>query len=225
MAGKNNASAPRLSRRKKAGASAPALFPMFVKLVGRPCLVVGAGSVAQAKIEGLLPTGALLRVVAPEATATIAAWAARGRLSWERRRFAASDLDGAFLVIAATSSGEVNQSVFRAAEARGILCNTVDEPERCHFYYPAVVRRGQLQIAISTGGLSPSLAHRLRVELEAQFGPEYEPWLEWLGEARRVVLAKPLSEARRQRLLERLASRPMFQRFARQSTRRKGVSL
>jgi precorrin-2 dehydrogenase/sirohydrochlorin ferrochelatase len=190
---------------------------MFLKLAGRLCLVVGAGSVAESKIEGLLPTGARIRVVAPQATPGIAAWAAQGRLSWEQRKFQTADLDGAFLVISATSSPQVNAAVFRAAEARGVLCNAVDEPERCHFYYPAVVRRGRLQIAISTGGLSPSLARRLRIELEKRFGPEYGPWLEWLGEARRALLAKPLPPPRRRVLLERLAAQPNFRRFARPS--------
>ncbi len=189
---------------------------MFLKLAGRRCVVVGAGSVGQSRIESLLPTGAHIRVVAPAATPAIVAWAAAGRLRWERRTFDPADLDGAFLVIAATSSPAVNEAVFRAAEARGVLCNAVDEPDRCHFYYPAVVRRGQLQIAISTGGLSPALAHRLRVELEKQFGPEYGPWLESLGEARRAATIKPLPAAQRRRLLQRLAAEPAFRRFARQ---------
>lgn len=187
---------------------------MFVKLSGRRCAVVGAGSMAQSKIESLLSTGAIIRVIAPEATPAVAAWAAAGQVGWERREFAPADLDGAFLVIAATSSPAVNEEIFRAAEARGVLCNAVDEPERCHFYYPAVVRRGQLQIAISTGGLSPSLAARIRRELEAQFGPEYGPWLERLGKARRVVMAKPVAPARRRVLLERLAGQAAFRRFA-----------
>ena len=187
---------------------------MFLKLSGRRCAVVGAGSVAQSKIESLLPTGALIRVVAPEATPIVAAWAEEGSLTWERRKFESADLDGAFLVIAATSSPAVNEAVFLAAEARGVLCNAVDEPERCHFYYPAVLRRGQLQIAISTGGLSPSLAARIRRELESQFGPEYGPWLEWLGKARRAVMAKSVTPARRRLLLERLAGQAAFRRFA-----------
>ncbi len=205
------------SREAKRAAAPPVLFPMFVKLSRRRCVVVGAGSVAQSKIESLLPTGAHIRVVSPEATPSVAAWAEEGRLTWERRKFAPADLEGAFLVIAATSTPAVNDAVFRAAEARGVLCNAVDEPERCHFFYPAVVRRGQLQIAISTGGLSPALAHRLRVELEEQFGVEYGPWLEWLGKARRAAMAKSVTPARRRLLLERLAGRPAFRRFARQN--------
>jgi len=138
------------------------LFPMFVKLAGHKCLVVGGGKVAEAKVEGLFASGAVVVVVALEVTEKIAGWNRERRLTWHARRFQPSDLDGAFLVIAATGVDAVNESVFREAEVRRILCNAVDEPERCHFYYPAVVRRGALQIAISTGGLSPALASRLR---------------------------------------------------------------
>jgi precorrin-2 dehydrogenase len=194
------------------------LFPMFVKLKGRRCLVVGAGRVAQDKIEALLRCGAEVLVVAPRAERRIAAWAARGRLRWDKRRFAPSDLDGAFLAIAATSLPQVNQAVFEQASARDILCNAVDQPAHCHFYFPAVVRRGRLQIAISSGGRSPSLTRRLRLELEEQFGPEYGAWLEWLGAERQRVLAREPDPALRRRLLARMASRSSFDRFVRRSS-------
>ena len=198
-----------------------ALFPMFVKLAGRQCLVVGAGAIAEAKIDGLLRAGAQVRVVAPDATGAIAALAGEGRIAWEPRSFQPSDLDGAFLVVAATSSRAVNEAVYREAEARRVLCNTVDQPELCHFYYPAVVRRGDLQIAVSTGGKSPSLAHRLRVELEEQFGPEYEAWLEWLGAARKTVMAQQPDPEKRKRILAHLAGTQMFERFRQRGARRR----
>ena len=194
------------------------LFPMFLKLAGRRCLVVGAGRTAEGKIESLLRSGAEVLVVAPSATLRISAWAARGRLRWEKRRFVPADLDGVLLVIAATSSAETNQLVFEQAGARNILCNAVDQPARCHFYFPAVVRRGQLQIAICTGGLSPALAHRLRCELEEQFGPEYAFWVERLGAARLSVLARYPDSAARRRLLTRMASRGAFERFVRRTS-------
>jgi len=200
------------------------LFPMFVKLPGRRCLVVGGGKVAEGKAESLLTSGAAVVVVAPEVTDKIATWNREQRLIWHARQFQPSDLDGSFLVIAATGAGAVNESVYREAEARGILCNTVDEPERCHFYYPAVVRRGRLQIAISTGGLSPALASRLRQELEEQFGPEYERWLEELGAMRRDTFARRLDPQRRAGLLKRLASRQGYERFLRSKRRRTGGS-
>lgn len=183
----------------------PQLFPMFVKLAGRNCLVVGGGRVAEPKIESLLGCGAEVRVVAPSVTPAIATWWRENRLTWRSRGFHPSDLKGKFLVVAATSLAEVNEAVFRHAEAGGVLCNAVDEPERCHFYYPAVVRRGDLQIAISTAGASPALASRLRGELESLIGPEYGAVVERLGSARKRLLARPMDPQRRRRILHRLA--------------------
>ena len=198
------------------------LFAMFVKLTGRKCLVVGGGPVAEGKAEGLLASGATVVVVAPAVTDKIGGWDREHRLAWHARPFQPSDLQGAFLAVAATEVDAVNESVFREAEARGILCNAVDEPERCHFYYPAVVRRGPLQIAISTGGLSPALASRLRQELEEQFGPEYERWIEKLGVLRREAFARRPDAGRRRRLLHRLASRKGYERFLRGERRTGG---
>jgi len=200
------------------------LFPIFVKLAGRKCLVVGGGPVAEGKLEGLLASGANVVIVAPAVTEKIVRWSDEQRLVWHARRFEASDLEGAFLVVTASGVDAVNEAVFREANARGILCNSVDEPERCHFYYPAVVRRGPLQIAISTGGLSPSLASRLRRELEAQFGPEYERWVEQLGALREKAFACRKDPRRRTRLLQRLASRRGYERFLRADRRRNGGS-
>lgn len=187
------------------------LFPMFLKLEGRSCLVVGAGSVGAPKIESLLETGACVRVIAPRVNFAVGEWAGSGAISWEAREFVVSDLDGVFLVIAATSSREVNQLIFREARRRNILCNVVDDPERCDFYYPAVVRRGNLQITVSTNGLSPALAQRIRRELEEQFGPEYGEWLEQLGQIRRQLFASAIHPEARRRLLHRMASREAFE--------------
>ncbi|HYN15364.1 MAG TPA: bifunctional precorrin-2 dehydrogenase/sirohydrochlorin ferrochelatase [Terriglobales bacterium] len=200
------------------------LFPMFVKLAGRKCLVVGGGPIAEGKVEGLLASGASVVVIAPEVTDKIARWKDQGRLTWHVRHFQPSDLEGALLVVTATGLPAVSESVFREADARGILCNAVDEPERCHFYYPAIVRRGPLQIAISTAGLSPALAGRLRAELEAQFGPEYERWLQKLGAMRRALFARRIDPRRRTRVLQLLASRKSFERFLRLEKRRTGGS-
>jgi precorrin-2 dehydrogenase/sirohydrochlorin ferrochelatase len=188
------------------------LFPMFLKLEGRSCLVVGAGSVGAPKIESLLETGACVRVVAPRVNFAVGEWAGSGAISWEAREFVVSDLDGVFLVIAATSSREVNDLIFREARRRNMLCNVVDDPEHCDFYYPAVVRRGNLQIAVSTNGLSPALAQRIRRELEEQFGPEYDEWLEQLGQIRRQLFASAIHPEERRRLLHRMASREAFER-------------
>jgi len=183
------------------------LFPMFVKLEGRAVLVVGAGQIAESKIGGLLETGARIRVVALQATEQVREWAQSGRIALEERAFSPVDLEGAFLVVVGTSSRELNELVFREAQQRGVLCNVVDVPEQCDFFYPAVVRRGDLQIAISTSGQSPSLAQKLRQQLERQFGPGYAAWVAELGETRREVLRSSLDPERKRYLLHSLASR------------------
>ena len=198
------------------------LFPMFVKLRDRLCVVVGGGQIAESKIQGLLAAEANVRVISPEVTESLAAQACGGQVEWLPKTFEPEDLSGAYLVVAATSAIEVNHEIFREAEARGILCNAVDDPDYCHFYYPAVVCRGALQIAISTEGLSPALAQRLRRELEAQFGPEYEPWLNWLGAARRFLRAKNDDPEETRQLLHQLASREMFEKFLQETARANG---
>jgi len=197
------------------------LLPIFAKLRDRRVLVVGGGAVAEGKIEGLFAAEARVRVVAPRVTAAIAQWIAQGKVEWRAKTFAPGDLDGAYLVIAATSAPGVNEAVFAEADARGILCNAVDDVERCHFYYGAVVQRGDLQIAISTNGKSPALAQRLRLQLEKQFGPEYELWLEWLGAARELLRASEGSTDSKKVLLHHLASQPMFERFLDEARRRR----
>lgn len=191
------------------------LFPMFVKLAKRRCLVVGAGKTAEEKIPTLLRCGAHVLVVAPTATRTIRAWAAESKIIWEARRFEVRDLDGMFLVLVATPQRTMNRTVFEQAQLRRVLCNVVRDRPLCDFYYPAVVRRGPLQIAISTAGHSGALAQRLRKQLESQFGPEWETWLRWLGEARASLYDDPLSPKRRRTMLHRLASREKQEEFLR----------
>jgi len=191
------------------------LFPMFLKLTNRPCLVVGAGRVGEPKIESLLAAGAAVKVVAPQATEALRQWARAGKLDWRPRPFEPADLDGVFLVVVATASPDLNDSVYREAQRRGVLCNVVDDPPRCDFYYPAVVNRGELQIAISTNGQSPALAQRLRRELEQQFGPEYAAWLEALGRERERLFARPSDPEERRRILHRLVTRERFEEFVR----------
>lgn len=187
------------------------LFPMFVKLDGRQVLVVGAGRVGEPKIRGLLATGAKIRVVAREASKAVREWAGKSEIALVERTFVLSDLDDVVLVVVATSSRDLNELIFSEAQSRRILCNVVDVPEQCDFYYPAVVRRGDLQIAISTSGQSPSLAQRIRQQLERQFGPGYARWVAELGGTRRRVLASDLDPERKRFLLQSLASGEAFE--------------
>ncbi len=191
------------------------LFPIFVKLQGRLVVVIGGGSIAEEKIAGLLTADVRVRVISPAITPALAE-RVRGRtIEWLPKVFEPGDLCGAHLVIAATSVPGVNEAAFREAEARGIFCNAVDDIEHCHFYYGSVVQRGDLQIAISTNGKSPALAQRLRQELEAQFGPEYEVWLERLGAARELLRAASSEGESNKKLLHQLASQSAFEQFLR----------
>ena len=202
---------PRLKAKKDG------LFPIFLKLSGRRCLVVGAGKTTEEKIPTLHASGAVVSIVAPAATPKIQSWIHEENIFWAKKRFDPHDLDGIFLVVAATSSKAVNRTVFQEAQRRNILCNVVHDRAYCDFYYPAVVRRRPLQIAISTAGHSGALAQRLRQELEFQFGPEWESWLKWLGEARKSLYEDPLSPRRRRTMLHKLAARKnqedFFRRF------------
>jgi len=183
------------------------LFPMFLKLENKRCLVVGAGKVGEPKIAGLLDTGARVSVIALEAGEVVHEWANAGKIRLELRAFVPEDLNGVFVAVIATASSTLNEFIYREAQRRGVLCNAVDVPEFCDFYYPAVVRRGDLQIAISTSGQSPSLAQKLRQQLERQFGPAYAQWVAELGATRKLVLASDLDPERKRELLHSLARR------------------
>ena len=183
------------------------LFPMFLKLEGRQCLVVGAGKVGEPKISGLLETGARIRVVSLDATPTVREWARAGFIELDLRAFSPDDLDGAFLAIVSTNSRTLNERVYHEAQRRGVLCNVVDVPDLCDFFYPSVVRRGDLQIAVSTAGKSPSLAQKIRQQLEKQYGPAYAAWVQELGETRKLILASDLDKERKLDLLHSLASK------------------
>jgi precorrin-2 dehydrogenase / sirohydrochlorin ferrochelatase len=183
------------------------LFPMFVKLAGKKVLVVGAGKVGEPKIAGLLETAARIHVVSLEASPAVRGWAREGKIELELRPFHSTDLEGVFLAVVATSSRTLNERVYDEAQRRGILCNVVDVPDLCDFFYPSVVRRGDLQIAVSTAGNSPSLAQKIRQQLEKQFGPGYTDWVRELGETRKVILASDLDKERKLDLLHSLASR------------------
>jgi siroheme synthase-like protein len=188
--------------------SAPTpLLPVFLKLEGRSCLVVGAGHVALEKVGSLLTAGAKLRVVAPNALPEVVALEKQGRLNWVRRAFEENDLDDTFLVIAATDSPKVNHAVYEAAVARQILANAVDDPPFCDFYFSSVVRRDSLQIAISTAGESPAVAQQLRREIDESLPEDVGPWLREVGKLRREVLATHPAGPQRKDLLHTLAQR------------------
>lgn len=186
--------------------SAP-LLPVFVKLKGRSCLVVGGGAIGLQKVRSLLECGANVTVVAPDARDDIRDLDGQGKIVWHRRRYVAEDISGMQLVIAATNDPEVNHAVYSDAVAAGVLANAVDDPPFCDFYFGSVVRRGPLQIGISTAGESPALAQRLRQKLETLLDEGTGPWLERLGALRRHVLAAHPAGEKRNDLLRTLATR------------------
>ncbi len=174
-----------------------------VDLEGRSCLVVGGGSVALEKVRGLVECGAQVTVVAPQVVEELL------ELGVEivRRGYRSSDLDGRFLVVAATSTPSVNRRVFRDAEARSLLCNVVDVPELCSFILPAVVRRDPIAIAVSTGGASPALAQRIRDDVSDLLTPEHAELALKLRELRPWARAHlPTYEARREFFAELVAT-------------------
>jgi len=183
------------------------LFPIFLKLTARPCLVIGAGNLAESKIESLRAAQGKVTVIAPQANPKILDLAASGEIELIQREYAPGDVSNYFLVVTATNVPAVNRAVYHEAVSKNIICNAVDDPPFCDFYFPSVVRRGDLQIAISTAGASPALAQRLRKEINAQLPLDTGDWLADLGNLRReVVAAEPLNESRKL-LLHQLASR------------------
>ncbi len=185
------------------------LFPIFLKLDGRPCLIVGAGNVALEKISSLLQAGASIRVVAPAACEAVEKLFAESQITLERRSFEEADLEGQTLVVTATNSKDVNRAVFLASQRRGLLCNSVDDPPNCDYYFASIVQRGSLQIAISTTGESPALAQRLRREIDAQLPNDMARWLKDLGGLRREILASHPAGEDRKALLHTLAQLPV----------------
>ena len=174
-----------------------AYYPVYLNLRGRRCVIVGGGAVAEGKIGRLLDSGADICVVSPDATPGIRQFVADGAVRWERRQYRHGDLDGAFIAIAATNAREVNRRIFEEAEARGVMLNAVDDPPNCSFIAPSIVQRGPVTLAISTGGVSPALARKLREALQVS---EDLAWTDLSG-----VMAEARARLREAGLLSRIA--------------------
>jgi precorrin-2 dehydrogenase/sirohydrochlorin ferrochelatase len=172
-----------------AGSAAPAVYPVALLVAGRPCLVVGGGPVAAEKAAGLLACGALVHVIAAEAGPELRAIAGLAGLTIDRRPYRPGEAASFRLVVAATGDPAANRVIYEDAEAAGIWVNSADDPEHCSVFLPAVLRRGPLTVAISTGGASPAFASWLRRRFEAEIGPEYEVLLSLLTETRAMMKA------------------------------------
>ncbi|HEX6492385.1 MAG TPA: bifunctional precorrin-2 dehydrogenase/sirohydrochlorin ferrochelatase [Candidatus Dormibacteraeota bacterium] len=162
----------------------PAYYPAMLDLAGRDALLVGGGEVAAQKARPLLDAGVRLRIVAPTLTTSLRACVEAGEARWEAREVRPGDTAGAAVVVCATDRRAVNRAVFEEASAAGIPVNVVDDPELCSFIVPSVVRRGPLQVAISTGGRSPAFAKFMRHTLEEAIGDEYGALAELAGRMR-----------------------------------------
>lgn len=171
-------------------------YPITLIDLEEGAVVVGGGAVAARKVRGLLAAGARVTVIAPQLTRELEDLARDSRIAVIRRAYQNGDLRDARVVIAATDDPQVNQAVYDEARARGVLVNVVDDPAHCTFHVPAIVRRGNLAIAISTGGASPALAKHLRAEIEKTIGAEYERLAQLLAELRPRVQARVPREQR-----------------------------
>ena len=181
-------------------------YPVFLRVAGRRCVVVGGGKVAEQKVESLLRAGARVTVISPEVTPRIAALAATSEIEHQGRPYARGDLHDCFLAYAATDDAHVQQQVVGEAGDAGVLLNVVDRPQLCDFIAPAVVERGDLVVATSTGGASPALAKRIRQDLQGAFGPEYDVALQLLRRLRERLAGQSRPAAERQRILSTLAN-------------------
>jgi precorrin-2 dehydrogenase / sirohydrochlorin ferrochelatase len=190
-------------------------YPIFAIIADKPCLVVGGGAVGERKVKDLRAAGARVTVVSRSLTSLLARLAAEGEIRYLEEDFSPPHLKGMFLVMGATDDPRVNAQVSAAAQARGIWVNIADAPELCTFIVPAQVRRGELTLAISTGGASPALARKLRQELEQQFGLEYGPYLDLLKEVRAWVLAQRRGHPDNPVLFKRLVNSPLREALAR----------
>jgi siroheme synthase-like protein len=175
-------------------------YPIFLDLTNRPVVVIGGGPVAEGKVEGLLAAGARVTVVAPDLTPALQALAAEGRLTHHPRPYAPGDLAGASLVISATDDRAVNAQVYAGATAANLWVNVVDDVPHCTFIAPSVLRQGDLTVAISTSGLAPVLAVRLREQLEQQLGPEYARFLQLAARLRQPLAQRVPDFEQRRRL-------------------------
>lgn len=180
-------------------------YPIMLRLEGKKAVVVGGGKVAERKVTGLLGTGSHITVISPNATDKLKRLAGCGRIEWLEKSFAKEDLDGAFLIFAATNDRELNQAIKIAASGHQLV-TLADDPEGSDFHVPSQIQRGRLSIAVSTGGASPTLARKIREQLEHQYDEGFEDYLEFLFSARQRILKDVKDTSRKRKLLTAIAS-------------------
>lgn len=166
------------------------MYPVFLKLEDKPCLVIGGGKVAQGKTADLLESGARVTIISPDLTESLERLVSNNKVEYKERPYQKGDSRGYVLIIAATNKKEINRMVYEEASRKGILINSVDDPESCSFYAPALLKRGSLKIAVSTGGKLPMLAGRIKRLLASLVPEDAGDRLDELGELRRRIIAE-----------------------------------
>jgi precorrin-2 dehydrogenase/sirohydrochlorin ferrochelatase len=190
-------------------------LPIFINVGGRSCVVIGGGEIAERKARALVAANAAVLVISPALTDALAVMAVSGTIRYLARSYHPGDLDGAYLAFAATGESDLERTVAAEASARGIPINVADVPDLSSFIAPAVIQRGALQIAVSTGGASPALARKIREDLEGSFGPEYELMIDLLAAARDWLRTHEFDLSARGRLLASLVRSDLRERLKR----------
>lgn len=188
----------------------PKVYPLFLDIGTRLCVVVGGGRVAERKVQSLLSAGGQVRVVSPQLTPVLAAWAEHGAIEWRAKPYAALDLQSAFLVFAATNDPVVQSQVLSDARAAGVLINVADAPDLCDFHVPANLRRGDLTLAIATNGKSPAVAAMIRRRLATMIGPEYGLLTALAAELRCQLQARGTDSEQASRLFQQILDDDML---------------
>lgn len=191
-------------------------YPILVNIEGETVVVVGGGSVAQRKVETLLEYGAKVNLVSRELTPPLRRYVEEGSIGFLGREFKGSELDGAFLVIAATDDPLLNSKISKMANKKGLLINAVDQPSDCNFIVPSIIKRGDLIISVSSSGKSPALTKKIRKRLDEQFGNEYESFLILMGKLRKEALSQSQSSEENRKLFHRLVDSPILQAIGRE---------
>jgi precorrin-2 dehydrogenase/sirohydrochlorin ferrochelatase len=188
-------------------------YPVFMRVAGRRCVVIGGGAVAERKVASLLAAGARVTVVSPRLTTRLAAQVTQGAIEHLPRAYRQGDLASAWLAYAATNDDTLHATIAADADAAGVPLNVVDRPQWCDFIAPSVLTRGDLTVAVSTSGGSPALARRVREDLEHALGPEYARALTVLSRLRRHLQRQSLTSAERQRILTGLVASDLLEQL------------
>jgi len=186
------------------------LYPIFINLKDKKCLVIGGGKVAERKVKALVRCGAKVHIISPQLTIALQNMAERGLVLYRCGYYQTGDLENTFLVISATDDDAVNQAVAGDCLKRNIMVNVVDDPPRCNFFVPSVLHRGSLKLAISTGGSSPRLAKIIRRKLEQEFGPTFTEFNDFLGTVRRQVQEQVADPVRREQIFMNLVDETTY---------------